>query len=597
MYTMARYQCGELGTQYRAEGMQPGQGGVGITSFDRRGLLKGRGGIPTSPLPSYFYTACNYLCPTHLNVSNRCTIDTKEEAHTSVSAIHPAMQHWPGSGGSCAAYTSLTPLRVAYLILLSSYPHRPPTYNATKTQNHRYQRIYIEGDNIQQLLHIYLEEPTSDTQASILEEAPFWPGFVLQGLSLYQAGSESYALFSALHDKMLEGKANHQERRRIVDALGLCAEQVSIIAIIEKAATWDDAVAEVQERFGALLVLRQRRYLKSQLKDYPGGEQHDYRCNCPAVEVRAADTPDNAILCCAETGFYVLPFHQSTVFVSLGVNKRYKMELVVARDVPQDIPCYTPFVTPLMLWLELVIEAACSSRRDPTHPGKMVQIGLNMGARHARILGWAQSFTRDLTHEQKVQQDTDLLGGMSLLWALIKAYLPTDVTKPVQDKLDGIYPTMATRNVPEGCGFSISIDGTDYTFSQASRAPPEGVATVSYEAPSHTDGCATIWAFACTVARRILSPQLLPSAHLGSNFIDFGLGVVVQGAARTLTAFQPEHLHATSYRGSVFSMGLAMNSTAWVELAMCGLEIDNLVAVRVRQMSMLVSNVNFGVFP
>jgi len=36
------------------------------------------------------------------------------------------------------------------------------------------------------------------------------------------------------------------------------------------------------------------------------------------------------------------------------------MELVVARDVPRD----AIFVNPLMLWLELVIETACSSRRD-----------------------------------------------------------------------------------------------------------------------------------------------------------------------------------------------------------------------------------------
>jgi len=90
--------------------------------------------------------------------------------------------------------------------------------------------------------------------------------------------------------------------------------------------------------------------------------------------------------------------------------------------------------------------------------------------------------------------------------------------------------------------------------------------------PSHTDGCSTIWAFAWTVARKVLMPRLLPSPHLGSNFIDFGLGVVVQGAARTLMAFKPEHLHATSYQGSVFSVGLAMNSTAWVEQALLELQ-------------------------
>lgn len=68
-----------------------------------------------------------------------------------------------------------------------------------------------------------------------------------------------------------------------------------------------------------------------------------------------------------------------------------------------------------------------------------------------------------------------------------------------------------------------------------------------------------------------MKPQLLPN-HLGSNFIDFGLRVVVQGAARTLTAFKPAHLHATSNRGSIVSMGLAMNSTTRVEKALLELQ-------------------------
>ena len=49
----------------------------------------------------------------------------------------------------------------------------------------------------------------------------------------------------------------------------------------------------------------------------------------------------------------------------------------------------------------------------------MVQIGLNMGPCHACILGWAKSFTQTLSSdEEMIQQDTDLQGGMSLLWAL-----------------------------------------------------------------------------------------------------------------------------------------------------------------------------------
>ena len=79
----------------------------------------------------------------------------------------------------------------------------------------------------------------------------------------------------------------------------------------------------------------------------------------------------------------------------------------------------------------------------------MVQIGLNMGPHHACILRWAKSFTHNLSDEDMIQQDTDFLGGMSSLWALIKAYLPTDVTQPVQHELHGIYPTMAICNGPE----------------------------------------------------------------------------------------------------------------------------------------------------
>ena len=80
----------------------------------------------------------------------------------------------------------------------------------------------------------------------------------------------------------------------------------------------------------------------------------------------------------------------------------------------------------------------------------MVQIGLNMGARHAKILGWAKSFTQNLTAEQMFHDDSDLLGAMSIFWALVKAHLPQDIIKPVQDRLNEGFPTMATQNIPEG---------------------------------------------------------------------------------------------------------------------------------------------------
>jgi hypothetical protein len=86
----------------------------------------------------------------------------------------------------------------------------------------------------------------------------------------------------------------------------------------------------------------------------------------------------------------------------------------------------------------------------PNHPGKMVQIGMNMGPRHARVLGWAVSFTRKLSDKEKTRQDANLLGAMSLLWALAKSYVPLDITDPMQKLLDESYPTMATPHIPVG---------------------------------------------------------------------------------------------------------------------------------------------------
>jgi len=73
-----------------------------------------------------------------------------------------------------------------------------------------------------------------------------------------------------------------------------------------------------------------------------------------------------------------------------------------------------------------------------------------MGPRHARILGWAKSFTRKLTHNEMVREDTNLIGAMSLLWALVTSFMPVDITAVVQNLLDKSYPAMATRNIPEG---------------------------------------------------------------------------------------------------------------------------------------------------
>ena len=121
----------------------------------------------------------------------------------------------------------------------------------------------------------------------------------------------------------------------------------------------------------------------------------------------------------------------------------------------------------------------------------MVQTGLNMGPRHARVLGWAKSFTKNLDYREKVMQDQEVIGATSLMWSLVQSAVPQKITQHVMQCLEnGGLPNLATRNVEEGkynnllqehlftlCitgdGFQIVLDGQTFSFHTAKRAPPE----------------------------------------------------------------------------------------------------------------------------
>lgn len=81
----------------------------------------------------------------------------------------------------------------------------------------------------------------------------------------------------------------------------------------------------------------------------------------------------------------------------------------------------------------------------------MAQVGLNMGPRDARVFGWAKSYTKNLDIGSKVAHDTDVIGGVSLLWIAAKAYLPVEITRGIERVLDEAeLPKIATKNVPQG---------------------------------------------------------------------------------------------------------------------------------------------------
>ncbi|TRM56741.1 hypothetical protein BD626DRAFT_378821, partial [Schizophyllum amplum] len=118
--------------------------------------------------------------------------------------------------------------------------------------------------------------------------------------------------------------------------------------------------------------------------------------------------------------------------------------------------------------------------------GKLVQIGLNLGPRHARVIGWAKSFTRKLTMEGMVLHDEDVIGAASLMWAIVQSIFPVEVMNDIENGLDRDWlPNIATRNVPEGEGYKISVGGVVYDFPTAKRGPPTTYLSRGYSAWVH----------------------------------------------------------------------------------------------------------------
>ncbi|KAJ3862971.1 hypothetical protein EV359DRAFT_44058 [Lentinula novae-zelandiae] len=140
-------------------------------------------------------------------------------------------------------------------------------------------------------------------------------------------------------------------------------------------------------------------------------------------------------------------------------------------------------------WLVGVIDYACTVRRNqrPTHPGHMAQVGLTMGARHipatARVVGWGTSFYRKLSDESKTQHEQDTISASGILWSMILAMMPTEVTRPVIRVLNDFnVPHLASRYVRPGKGFCLELGGRCIVFPNVSRSPPEVYLTRGYSA-------------------------------------------------------------------------------------------------------------------
>jgi len=121
-----------------------------------------------------------------------------------------------------------------------------------------------------------------------------------------------------------------------------------------------------------------------------------------------------------------------------------------------------------------------------------------MGPRHARVLGWAKSYTKALDQPTMTSHDEDAVGAVSIIWSLVQSVMPRDILDCVDDNLGDLgLPRLATRNIQEGkfqslillpqnlCfsghGFHIRLGDQVYQFPTAERAPPEAYFSHKYE--------------------------------------------------------------------------------------------------------------------
>jgi hypothetical protein len=89
----------------------------------------------------------------------------------------------------------------------------------------------------------------------------------------------------------------------------------------------------------------------------------------------------------------------------------------------------------------------------------------------------------------------------------------------------------------------------------------------------HSDQCSTTWSIGLTCSRDIQdppegvketrnSPWKIP-AH-GLDYVDVDIKVIVRGAAKTLTAFQPKWRHGTTRGHRIIQLGCALTSSCHV---------------------------------
>ncbi|KAF5390385.1 hypothetical protein D9757_005169 [Collybiopsis confluens] len=198
------------------------------------------------------------------------------------------------------------------------------------------------------------------------------------------------------------------------------------------------------------------------------------------------------------------------------------------------------------------------------------------------FLSQAVDAARDMRRNVRmIHHDDDIIGAVWVFWAICQAILPEEVTSAVNQYIDEEQlPALQTRNVEPGDNllqvlaeicinticrswFYISHQGKAFLFPLRSTCSPEAYINKGYSAPTHTDPTYCRFALAFIVRRDIdRDHQARQGAkalhdHIGGNYVDVRLGVIVASATGTVIAFKPGEMHATTLSYGACNYGYA----------------------------------------
>lgn len=81
----------------------------------------------------------------------------------------------------------------------------------------------------------------------------------------------------------------------------------------------------------------------------------------------------------------------------------------------------------------------------------MSQAGWNLGSRHARVLGFAKSYTANLSEDIKQIHDEGIVSIGGLMWQFVLGHMPREITDAVNASLEQRdMPSLATQRAVPG---------------------------------------------------------------------------------------------------------------------------------------------------